>query len=253
MIDFHSHVIYGVDDGVREINESIESLREAKNAGFTDIICTPHYMENFYEIDSAQIKNKIQEIEKILIKENIDINLHQANEIYITTNMVNLLDQNKACTINNSNYVLFEIPMNIEPMNLEEVIYQLLADGKIPIIAHPERYEYVQKNPNMLIELIDKGVLFQSNYGSIIGKFGKESQITIKKLLKNNFIHFLGTDSHRSGSIYLKMQNILKELKKIISEEKFIELTKSNAEKVLKNEEIPIIYPKEIKKGFFNI
>lgn len=250
MIDFHSHIVYGVDDGAESIEDSVQILKNAEIAGFKDIILTPHYMENYYEVHKNEIAEKIELIKQKCKEENININLYQANEIYITNHMTELLQEGIASSINNSKYVLFELPMNEEPSNLLEVVYSLLENGKIPIIAHPERYSYIQKEPNKLLELIEIGVLFQTNYGSILGQYGKEIQKTANLLLENNFIHFLGSDVHKTGHIYKNIDEIKKQLRKILSEEKIDELTEKNAEKVLKDEKIEIEMPSKIKQGF---
>lgn len=251
MIDFHSHIVYDVDDGSDSIETSIEILKLAEKAGFKGIILTPHYMNDYYEVESKQIDEKIQNLIKKCEEENIDIKLYQGNEIYITNNIVKLLNENIASTINESKYVLFEIPMNEEPMNLLEVVYKLIENKKIPVLAHPERYSFVQKDPNKLLELAELGVLFQSNYGSIIGQYGKECEKTVKLLIKNNFIHFLGTDVHRPSSIYEKFDEIKEELSKIISQDMIEDLMKNNAIKVLKDETLEIAEPIKIKKSFF--
>ena len=252
MIDFHSHIVYDVDDGSDSIDTSLKILKLAEKAGFDNIILTPHYMEDYYEFSANQICNKVNELQELCKENDINIKLYQANEIYIANDIVDLLENNKASTINGSDYVLFELPMNEEPPNLLEVIYSLKENNKIPIIAHPERYTYIQKDPNKLIELIDMGVLFQSNYGSIVGQYGKECKKVVKELLKNNFIHFLGTDIHKSTSIYFKMEEIKKELEKILTQEQIENLEEKNAEKVLKNEEIEIVEPNFIKKSFLD-
>ena len=201
MIDFHSHIIYDVDDGVELIEDSIRSLKAAENAGFKKIILTPHYMEDYYDVQKDDIKRKVEILQKKCNEENINVELYQANEIYITNHIVQLLNENIISSINDSKYVLFELTMNDAPFNLLEVIYSLIENNKIPIIAHPERYTYIQKEPNKLLELIEKGVLFQMNYGSIIGLYGKSAQKTAKLLLENNFIHFLGSDVNKSETI----------------------------------------------------
>ncbi len=251
MIDFHSHIVYDVDDGSETIEQSIEILKKAEKAGFTKVILTPHYMEDYYEFPASEIEEKIQLLRQKCQEEQINIELYQANEIYITNHMIDFIENNEATTINNSRYVLFELPMNEEPPNLLEVIYQLVENHKVPIIAHPERYAYIQKAPNRLLELIEHGVLFQTNYGSIIGQYGKEIQKTAKLLIEHNFIHFLGSDVHHEGYIYEKMPEIREQLRKIIDNEKIEELTTENAEKVLQNEEIEVEMPEKIKQGFF--
>lgn len=235
MIDFHSHILPGIDDGSRNLEQSIAMVNEAKEAGFTKIISTSHYMENYYECnerDRRQLLKKVQE--------NVQgIELILGNEIYMTNNIIELLQNGQASSINGTKYVLFEFPLiTTRPMNDKEVIYRLVENGYIPIIAHPERYPFIQENPDYLFELEEMGALFQANYGSIIGMYGLKAKKTLKILLKNNLISFFGSDVHRPEQVYNKMPQIIKKLKKIISNEEFEEFTEINPEKVLKNENI---------------
>ena len=190
MIDFHSHILPGIDDGSRSIEQTIRMLKEAKEAGFTKIISNSHYIEGYYESDEAERTELLNEVQK-----NISgIELYLGNEIYITNNMINLIQNKKASTINNSKYVLFEFPLSAKSMNDKEVVYRLIENGFVPVIAHPERYSYVQDNPEYIEELAEMGALFQANYGSIIGMYGKKAEKTLKKLLKNDLIRFFGSD-----------------------------------------------------------
>lgn len=234
MIDFHSHILPGIDDGSRSIEQTIRMLKEAKEAGFTKIISTSHYMEGYYESDETERIELLNEVQK-----NISgIELYLGNEIYITNNMIDLIQNKQASTINNSKYVLFEFPLSAKSMNDKEVVYRLIENGFVPVIAHPERYSYVQDNPEYIEELAEMGALFQANYGSIIGMYGKKAEKTLKKLLKNDLIRFFGTDSHRIDQVYTKMQKILKKLHKVLSDEEIEEFTVINPQKVLNNEEI---------------
>lgn len=251
MIDIHSHLVYDVDDGSQNIEETLHMINEAYNAGFTDIILTPHYMQNFYIKESMEISNKIDNIKDHI--KNLKINLYHGNEIYANENLINFIKEKKAVSLAGSKYILFELPIQENPLNLEEIVYVILENGYIPIIAHPERYRYVQENPNMLIYYIESGVLFQANYGSIIGLYGTKTKETVKKLLSHNMIHFLGSDNHFPNSIYKKMPEILISLKKIIGEEKLEEISTINPSKILKNEIIDIDPPTSIKKGFLGL
>ena len=251
MIDFHSHIVYGVDDGSETLENSLKIIKHAEKAGFHSIILTPHYMKDYYEYQADEITDRINILRQKCEEENIDVSLYQANEIYITNSIADLLNQDIASAINCSRYVLFELPMNEEPMNLLEVIYKLVENGNIPIIAHPERYAFVQKDPNKLLELMEHGVLFQANYGSIIGQYGKDVEKTVKLLIKNNFISFLGTDVHKTGTIYTKMDEIYEELEKIISEDKIEDLVENNAYLVLDDKEVEMPNPIPVKKNLF--
>ena len=162
------------------------------------------------------------------------------SEVYFSENMIELLKERKASTINNSNYVLFEFPMTAKPMIAEDIVYDLLKNGYKPIIAHPERYSFVQDDISILDDIIDAGALFQANYGSIVGLYGSKAKKTLKKLLKQDIIQFFGTDVHRPNQVYPYMDKAIKKIKKIISDEKFEELSTINPQKVLDNEEIEI-------------
>lgn len=247
MIDFHSHIIPNVDDGSRSVEETFELLKEAKDAGFSGVISTSHYMEEYYETDVAERNVWIKAISESLGKKDIDLNLYLGNEVYITKNIINLLETRKATSINNSNYVLFEFPMNSKPMDMYDIIYDMLEYKLIPILAHPERYSFVQKDPNLVYDLIQKGVLMQSNYGSILGMYGEKAEIIVRKLLENNMVHFLGSDVHRSGSVYPKIYNCLREIETIIGEDKLEEISSVNPELVVENKRIDIDEPREIK------
>ena len=234
MIDFHSHILPNIDDGSRNMEQTVEILKEAKNAGFNKIISTSHYMEEYYNIDEKQRKKLIEEVKE----QNQGIDLFLGSEIYVTGNIVELLKNQKASTINNSKYVLFELPLNTKEIIAKEVIYRLIENNYVPIIAHPERYKYVQENIEYIMELVGMGALLQSNYGSIIGMYGRKAESTVKKLLKEDSVQFLGSDVHREKQVYDKIPKILKKLNKIVSKEKIDELTIINPQKVLNNEEI---------------
>ncbi len=236
MIDMHSHILPNIDDGSNSIEETYKLIQEAKDAGFDAIITTSHYMEDNFEVAEQERIKIIDHIYENLKTE--DIKLYIGNEIYFSDNIEKLLATNKASTINNTSYVLFEMPMNTKPINLYDVVFKMLQHKLIPILAHPERYTYVHENPSLICDLIDKGVLMQANYGSIIGQYGTNAQIIVKKFLKNNMIHFLGTDVHRQNTIYTKMSVILAILKELIGEEKLEVLTSTNPKLVLENKEI---------------
>ena len=237
MIDFHSHIIPNIDDGSSSLEESINLIKEAEKAGFTAIISTSHYIEGYYDYNQEERKKYL---ENLYNAENNDKNvkLYLGSEIYITEDMFELIEQEKASTINNSRYILFELPMNSKTFLAKEIVYRAIEKGYLPIIAHPERYSYVQEDINYARELSNMGALFQSNYGSIIGMYGNHAKKTIYKLLEDDLIQFLGSDVHREGQIYNKVPKILKKLEKIISKKKIEELTQINAEKVLNNENI---------------
>lgn len=251
MIDFHSHIIPEIDDGSRSIEETMLLLEEAQKAGFKTVISTSHYVSEHYEFDEQSRKQFLDLIKIAANNSGINMELCLGSEIYADYDIVEILEEHKASTINDTNYILFELPMHEQIPNLKNMIYLLLGNGYIPIIAHPERYDYVKEDPNWLIEYIEIGVLFQANFASIIGLYGKEAQKTVKLLLKNNMIHFLGSDVHNANTIYPRMPEILEELKKVVDREQLEQLTEINPRLVLENKAVYTEIPNKIKKSFW--
>lgn len=239
MKDIHSHILMELDDGSRSIKESLEILRQAEENGVTDIMLTPHYIRN-----STFSANNQQKMEKFNIlveeaqKEGLSINLYLGNEIYIDDSILSLIEMKEAKSLNDSRYILIELPFMNKIQNLKEIIFEIVRTGYIPIIAHPERYHFVQKNPEKIEEYLEMGALFQGNYQSLWNHYGKEAKKTLKILLKNNRIQFLGSDIHRQTE-KLNTKKLYKKLEKITKNKKKVEdLLERNFDKVIKNEVI---------------
>lgn len=190
MIDIHSHIIPNVDDGARSVEETFNILKEAQEAGFTDVILTSHFLLNYYETNAQELIFWKEKLQEVLKKQGTKINLHSGMEIYITNQMEELLENKKILTLANSGYMLIELPLATNVKYFDYVVYYLEAKGIKPIIAHPERYKCVQKDPDIVEEYIEKGCLIQCNYGSIVNLYGREAEKTIKTLLKKNQVHF---------------------------------------------------------------
>ena len=237
-IDIHSHILYGIDDGSKTLEESIEIIKQHIEMGFKDIVLTPHYIENSkYETDNKEKTKLLETLKKETKKQKLDINLYLGNEVFV--NNILEIKKEKILKINNSKFLLIEFPMNEKPKNINNILYEIKIQGIIPVIAHPERYSFVQKNPDLVDEWIEEGALLQSNYGSIIGVYGDNAKKTIKKLLKKNKIKALATDIHfPNNKIYQNIEKSRKRIKKIIGEEKFIELTITNPKKIIENKDI---------------
>lgn len=197
MIDIHSHLLYGVDDGCVTITESLEILKDLRLLGYSDIILTPHYIRNSkYNSSRNNNLNKLNALKRELKKNNIDINLYLGNEIYIDNDILKLLEDNLISSLNNTDYLLIELPMSGEYLGDEDIFLDIIKKGKKVVLAHPERYFAFQKDFKLIYDLEKIGVLFQSNIESIVGGYGKKAQKMMKRLLKEKKIHFLGTDIH---------------------------------------------------------
>lgn len=236
MTDIHSHILFGVDDGSSSIEESIELLKKMSSVGFNKVILTPHYIESSdYTAENKEKLEKLEILKKEVKKNNIDIKIYLGNEIFINKELVNYIEDNKIYSLNNSKYILVELPFHNQILNIEDIMYEIKYKGYIPIIAHPERYTYFQEDYTLVENLKNEGILFQSNYSSILGYFGKSAQKLMKKMLKDKYIDYLGTDIHHIQKTYVidNFNKIEKKIKKITGEEYYLEIL-SNCNKLVK-------------------
>jgi len=240
MIDMHCHILYGIDDGCKTIEESIETIRNMKSVGFNTIVLTPHYIEDsLFKANNNLKLERLEILKEELLKNNIDVNLFLGNEIFINESINELIINKEIRSINNTRYILIELPFDNQILNLDDYIYELSLKGYKVIIAHPERYSYFKDDYKEAKKLYDSGVLFQVNYGSIIGQYGNGSKKLVKKLLKDNMVDFISTDVHKpNSSLFEKFDLIKRKIIKITGEDKFKEITCNNMLKVINDEDI---------------
>lgn len=204
MIDFHSHILPGVDDGFKSMEDSLEELKIASEEGITDIVLTPHYISDSSYSSSASDNKKIfNKLVKQKDKLGINVNLYLSNEIYINDNIEELVNKKLINPINKK-YLLIELPLNGYIQNSKRIIFKLISNGYKVILAHPERYPFLKENKDAIKDFLDMGVLLQGNFMSLFGRYGKHSKKLLKYYLKKNYISFLGSDFHKVTKYNLK-------------------------------------------------
>ena len=174
MIDVHSHIVPTVDDGAQNIDVSIAMIKNAKNIGIDEIFLTSHYMEDGYHTSTEEYESIIQVLKNRISEEKLEVNLYVGNEVMVFPDLIKHLNEKKFFTLNNSRYVLIELPLMEEVLYVWNVLFQLKEKGYVPVIAHPERYRCVQENVEYARKLIEAGALLQSNVGSILGMYGSQ-------------------------------------------------------------------------------
>lgn len=195
-IDIHSHILPKIDDGAENFDVSMEMLRIAYADGIGSIILTPHYKPGRHNAGQDKIKSLTGELRKEMGREGIDIRLYTGNEFYYYDGMFRELEESRACAMAGSSYVLIEF----NPMErfgyIRGGLYEALAHGYKPILAHAERYACLLGKVEWMEELSRMGSLIQVNAGSILGKAGFGTKQFTKKLLKESLVHFVATDAH---------------------------------------------------------
>lgn len=230
MIDLHLHILPGIDDGSSSLEESVRMAKRLSELGFKGAFCTSHYIADSPQAADNQTKNRLREkLQAELDKAGIKLKLLPGNEIYIDPKMVDYLTKGKASCLGGElsskkkhQHILFELPFYAEVSYLRDIIFELKAKGLVPVLAHPERYLFVQKKKEVIFEIVKLGVKLQSNYGSIVGQYGGKAKKIMKFLLKNRLVSYLGTDIHRAeGSLFLKFEKAEKKIIKLIGEPEY--------------------------------
>ena len=230
MIDLHLHILPGIDDGSSSLEESVRMAKRLSELGFKGAFCTSHYIADSPQAADNQTKNRLREkLQAELDKAGIKLKLLPGNEIYIDPKMVDFLTTKKATCLGGdfnarkkNQHVLFELPFYAEVSYLRDIIFELKAKDLVPVLAHPERYLFVQKKKEVIFEIVKLGVKLQSNYGSIVGQYGGKAKKIMKFLLKNRLVSYLGTDIHRAeGSLFLKFEKAEKKIIKLIGEPEY--------------------------------
>ena len=253
MIDIHNHIIYGVDDGSRNIDESLRMINLYKEAGFNKIIATSHYDRSRYMVDSNEIRKKVDILNTEIDKKNIDFKIYPGHEVQVEPGIIKKIKSGEILSLNDSRYVLCELSFVNKPNFLKDLFYNIQLEGYIPIIAHAERYPYVEKDIDWLEEFIKSGALIQINYSSI-----KSHYETTKSLLERNMVHIIGTDAHQSEWRSPDIRSYKDEILEIVTEDKFETLSTSNPQRIIDDKFISsgyenIIRPNKKKnKSIFN-
>ncbi len=197
----HSHLLPGIDDGAEDITHSLELIKGMSDLGYRKLITTPHVMWDMYKNTHEIIREKLAEVKQAVKDAGIDVEIHAAAEYFLDEHVEELLRNKEPLLTIKDNMVLTEFSLAFPSMNIKEILFEMEMQGYQPIIAHPERYVYLEKNKDFYRELKDVGCLFQLNILSLGGHYGRSVTELAYHLVKNNYYNFLGTDLHHAGHL----------------------------------------------------
>lgn len=209
-VDLHSHLIPGIDDGAKNMEDSIQLITELKNLGYSKIITTPHIMSDYYRNTPEIILSGLDKVREELNKRNIDIEIEAAAEYYYDEYFLDLIEKKNLISIKNE-FLLFELSYLSKPTGIEEVIFKIQTIGLKPVMAHPERYPYLRINDFMKYK--EAGCLMQMNILSLTGHYGEHVRHLAHELIEYNLVDFIATDLHHMQHIRLIHRNALKQEK----------------------------------------
>lgn len=197
MIDFHCHILPGIDDGAKDWAESLATARYLSQQGVTAIVATPHYMDGFFTPTAQEVLSLAHELQQRIDQAGISVRIYPGSEAQLNPNLPELVQQGKVLTINNQGkYLLVELPFYEVPRYTEDTLFRLRLAGVTPILAHPERNEELARDIDQVAKLVETGCLVQLNLGSLHGMFGSAAEKAAKQLLKRGLVHVVGSDMH---------------------------------------------------------
>jgi protein-tyrosine phosphatase len=200
VIDLHSHVLPGVDDGAPDLEASLAMARMAAEDGIQVMACTPHFMPGLYDNESADVLARIEDLNARVADAGIGLTLVSGADAHIRPDFLTCLRDGRILTLNNSRYVLFEPPHNILPQRLDDMLFNIVVAGYVPILTHPERMKWIEQSYAMMVELVRAGVWMQITAGSLSGRFGKRPRYWAERMLNEGLVHILATDAHNLSS-----------------------------------------------------
>lgn len=238
MIDLHAHILPGIDDGAKDMCMSAEMLEIAARDGITDMIVTPHFIHGDIDNTADKIKQQLVQLAAEAEHRNISVSLYPGSEVFICPEVPALLQEGKIQTLNDSRYVLIELPMAMVPEYTEDVLYEVRLLGYTPVIAHPERNMMMGRKPGILKELVEQGALAQVNATSITGLYGKRIERIAMKMIANGWVHFVCSDAHSCRGRAPILSRARERISRKYGKEKADRLFEANGRSVLSNSEI---------------
>ena len=198
MIDLHCHMLPGIDDGPETLEVSLEMARIAVADGITVTACTPHIYPGLYDNDAQGITAAVKSFRQQLRDADIDLQLVAGADVHLDPDMVNGLKNGRIPSLHGTRYFLFEPPHHVAPPRIEDMVFNLLSAGYVPVLTHPERLSWIETHYPVFPKLVRAGCWMQLTAGSITGRFGPRARYWSERMLDEGLVHIVATDAHRA-------------------------------------------------------
>ncbi|WP_419881728.1 tyrosine-protein phosphatase [Peribacillus sp. B-H-3] len=251
MIDIHCHILPGIDDGAKTIQDSLEMAKLAVQEGITSIIATPHHKNGSYDNTKTDILSKVKELNEVLKNAFIPLTILPGQETRIYGEILEDYEAGEILPLNiSSTYLFIELPSGHVPRYTERLLYDVQNKGLTPIIVHPERNQELIQNPDILYQLVKNGALTQVTASSLVGYFGKIIKKFSHQLIKANLTHFVSSDAHNITNRSFKIIEALDEIEKQYGVD-MIYFFQENAELLIQGHAVYKEVPERITKKKF--
>lgn len=251
MIDIHCHILPGVDDGAKHLEDSVAMARQAVAEGIHTIIATPHHKNGRYNNPKKSVLSDLTRLNDRIQQEEIPLTILPGQEVRVHGELIEGYEADEILTLNGaSRYIFIELPTEHIPRYTEQLLFDIQMKDLIPIIVHPERNTVLREQPGQLYHFVRNGALTQITAASLVGKFGTKIKKFTHELIEHNLTHFIASDAHntKSRGFYMREAN------QIITEQygqHTLFTFMDNAQQILDNEMIYIDEPAMIKRKKF--
>lgn len=250
MIDIHSHILPGVDDGAQTIEDAIAMARAAVKEGITTIIATPHHKNGKYDNPKHSIITLAAQLNDIMKQHDIPLTVLPGQEVRIHGDLLKNLAENEIMTLADTSYLFIEFPFDHVPRYAEQLLFDLQLKGFIPIIVHPERNAEIMERPERLYQLVKRGVLTQLTASSVSGHFGKKIKKFSLQLMEANLAHFIASDAHNTTTRPFRMREAYDAINKEFGINA-VYFFQENAELLIRGQAVYREEPERIKRKKF--
>jgi protein-tyrosine phosphatase len=237
MIDIHTHILPGIDDGVETEDEAVEFARVARADGVRTIVATPHCKEGFYENGRDAILARVARLAQRLKEERIDVELVPGAEVHICPDLEDRIADGRAPTLaDNGKTLLLELSLSQNPVQLENLVFQLKLAGIEILFAHPERIRYFQDDVKRYEEVVRLGAYGQITTGSVLGIFGSEAAEFSRLLLERGLVHIVASDAHNTRGRPPILSEAVRAMAEMIGETRSLQMAHEAPASLLRGE-----------------
>lgn len=243
MIDIHTHLLPGVDDGAESVEEALDMARAAVADGTRQLFVTPHTAADAYRGDRADAEARVTSLREAIRAAGIPLELLWGSEALLTPDLPEQLNRKRAFTLNGSRYLLVELPSWAFPPYADEVLFALQLKGLVPIIAHPERHPAIQRDHSILFRLVRRGLLTQMTAGSLLGIFGSAARRVAEAMLVHRLAHVIASDAHWFDTRRPVLSRAVQQAARWVGQEQAMAMVTSVPQKIVHNAEIEVPPP----------